>query len=103
MRLPCRRTLDRLYRTVYNGHMDSISPTMQKEIEQQLAAGPYSSVDELLRNALRALDSVQDVAQDLLEKELLQGLEGEDVEMTPEDWDDIENEALKVLEAKKSR
>lgn len=76
---------------------------MQKEIEERLAAGPYRSVDELLRIALHALDSAQDVAQELFEMELLQGLEGEDVEMTPEDWDDIENEALKVLDSKKSR
>jgi Arc/MetJ-type ribon-helix-helix transcriptional regulator len=83
--------------------MDSISPTIQKEIDERLAAGPYRSVDELLRDALRALDRVQDVAQDLLERELIEGLEGEDVAMTPEDWDDIESEALKGLEAKKSR
>jgi len=82
--------------------MEKISSTIQKEIEQRLAAGPFTSVDELLSNALWALDSAQDAAHDLLEKELLCGLEGEDVEMTPGDWNDIENEALKILEAKKS-
>ena len=88
---------------MYDTVMDTISQSQQKEIEQRLAAGPFGSVDELLRNALRALDSAQEIAQDLLENELLRGLEGEDVEMTPEDWDDIENQALKVLEAKKHR
>ena len=53
---------------------------MQKELEQRLAAGPYRSIDELLRFALRALDSAQDIAQDLLERELLEGLEGKDVD-----------------------
>ena len=83
--------------------MDTISPNVEKEIERRLTAGPYTSVDELLRNALRALDDAHDAARDLLEKELLEGLEGEDIEMTAADWDDIENEALKVLEAKKPR
>ena len=44
-----------------------------------------------------------DAAKDLLKKELLKGLEGEDIEMTAPDWDDIENEALKLLDAKKTR
>ncbi len=83
--------------------MDSISADVQKEIELRLAQGRFGSVDELLRSALHALDRAQDVTQDLLERELLQGLEGDDVEMTSADWDDIENEALRVIEAKKSR
>jgi hypothetical protein len=83
--------------------MDTISPEVQKEIELRLAAGQFSSVNELLERALRALDSAQDVVKDLLERELLQGLEGDDTEMTTMDWDGIENEALRVLEAKKSR
>lgn len=57
-------------------------------------------MDELLRFALRALDNAQDTAQDILEKQLLCGLEGKDVEMTPKDWDGIEKEALEVFAAK---
>lgn len=83
--------------------MDNISRTTQKEIEQRLAAGQFNSVDELLRTALRALDSAHDAARELVERELLRGLEGEDVEMTSAEWDDIENAALKVLDTKKSR
>ena len=88
---------------MYNAVMDIISLTMQKEIEQRLAAGRYGSADELLRTALRALDSAQDVAQDLLERELLKGVEGEEVEMSLPDWDSIENEAFEVLKTNKSR
>lgn len=83
--------------------MDTISPTVQKEIEQRLAAGPYGSVDELIADALHALDNAQDAAKNLLEKELLQGLEGGDVEMKRMDWDDIETQAQIVIEAKNSR
>lgn len=42
-------------------------------------------------------------AKDLLGKKSLKGFEGEDIEMTAPDWDEIENEALKTLEAKKTR
>ena len=48
-------------------------------------------MDELLSSALRALDDAHGATQDLLERELLKGLEGEDVEMNATDWDDIEN------------
>ena len=70
--------------------MDKISSAIQKEIEQRLAAGPFNSMDDLLSTALRA----QDVAQDLLEKGLLRGFDGEDIEMTTADWDEIEAEAI---------
>lgn len=74
---------------------------MQKEIEARLAAGPYRSVDELLREALRALDHANEAARELLERELLRGLEGPDIEMNPADWERIEQEALKIVGAKK--
>ena len=83
--------------------MDMISSEMEREIEQRLAAGPYGSADELLRDALKALDNSREAAQDWLEKELLKGLEGEDVAITGDDWDDIEREALRILEAKKTQ
>ena len=83
--------------------MDTISPEIEQEIERRLAAGPYASVNELIIDALKALDGAHRSAHELLEKELLLGLEGEDVEMTAADWDDIEKEALSALESKKTR
>ena len=52
---------------------------------------------------LTHLDVTLADAKDLLGKKSLKRLEGEDIEMTAADWDNIENEALKVLEAKKPR
>ncbi len=88
---------------MYNLLVDKISSTIQHEIERRLAAGPFTSLDDLLSSALRALDDAHDAAQDLLEKELLRGLEGEDTEMTSAEWDSIEAEAVRILAAKKNR
>lgn len=51
---------------------------------------------------LKPLDDAQKVSHALLKKELLLGLDGDDVEITAEEWDNIEREALKVLESKKA-
>ena len=87
----------------YNPTMDAISPEIEKELERRLAEGPFRSVDELLRQALNALDGAREAAQELFELELLKGLEGEDVEMTAADWDHIEQQASRVLESKNVR
>ncbi len=83
--------------------MDTISPEIAQELERRLAASSYNSIDALLRDALRALDDACANARTILERELLKGLEGDDVELTSEDWDTIEREALDVLKSKKSR
>lgn len=83
--------------------MDTVSREIEKELERRIAAGSYASLDELLTVALKALDDAQGAANRLLERELLKGLEGEDVALNSADWDDIEREALKVLESKKAQ
>lgn len=82
--------------------METISSEIAKEIERRVAAGPFRSVDELLEQALRALDDSRLAAQEWLELELLAGLEGEDVPMHRKDLDDIEREALEILRARKT-
>ena len=91
--------------TAYNRpmDMDTISTEIEKELERRIVAGPYESLDELLTVALKALDDAQGTTNRLLEGELLKGLEGEDVALNAADWDDIEREALKVLESKKAQ
>lgn len=83
--------------------MGTISPELEREIERRLASGTYASLDELLADALRALDDAQGAAQAILENELLRGLEGDDVEMTLAEWNSIEQEARKALDSKQSR
>jgi Arc/MetJ-type ribon-helix-helix transcriptional regulator len=80
--------------------MTAISREIQDELARRTATGGYASVDELLRDALKALDDTNRAANALLERELLKGLEGKDVEMTPEEWDAIEREALETLKSK---
>lgn len=80
---------------LYNALMDTISVETEREIERRLANGNYASADELISDALRALDDARAAAQAALERELLKGLEGPLVEMTSEDWVSIEDEAAK--------
>lgn len=86
----------------YDDRMDTVSPEIEKDIKRRLAAGPYGSVDDLLRQALTALDEAREAALEILEHELLRGFEGDDVEMTASDWDAIEREAVTALESKKT-
>ena len=81
--------------------MSMISPEIEQDLERRVAEGPYASVDDLLRRALHALDGTNEVMQAYLEEELRDGLEGDDVEMTEGDWDDIEREALEILDKKR--
>ena len=78
-----------------------MSPELQHEIQRRLATGPFKTEDELISHALRALDNSRAAAQELIEIELLKGLDGEDVELSAEEWDSIEQEALAILDAKK--
>jgi len=73
--------------------MIKIAIEIEREIERRVASGEYSNADELLQQALLALD--RDKAMEpWLEAELLKGLEGEDVEVTPEVLNTVWTEAL---------
>ena len=87
----------------YNACMDTISPEIEKELERRMAAGSYGSLDELLGEALKALDDARVSTRESLEQELLIGLDREEVEMEAADWDDIEREALEAIESKKAQ
>lgn len=62
--------------------MSRISADMQEEIQRRVEEGRYGSADDLLRLALKALDDSAEAAAEWLERELLKGLEGEDVEVS---------------------
>jgi len=83
--------------------MDTLSPEIEQEIERRFSEGRYRTVEDLLRHALNALDNAQDTALHLLELELLKGLEGDDIEMTDEDWGEIRREGRARFEAKRGR
>ena len=73
--------------------MLNVSPDIEQEIQKRVANGDYDSPDDLLRDAIRALDESHEAVQDWLEESLLTALEGEEAEMTPEEWADIRREA----------
>lgn len=72
--------------------MARISPKTEEEIRRRLEAGEFDSPDELLQEALKALDRERD-----LERLLIEGLDSGVEELTPEDFDDIRAESRKRL------
>ncbi|MDZ4857702.1 MAG: hypothetical protein SGI88_01870 [Candidatus Hydrogenedentes bacterium] len=68
------------------------NPDLERDIQRRIDEGPYRSIEDLLYHALLALDA-EEAEKLVLERELLKGLEGEAIEMTPEDWAAIKSEA----------
>ena len=60
-----------------------------------------STPSEYVRRLIH--DDQRRLAREELEKKLLEGLTGEDVEMTPEDWSAIRAEAVQRLEKRKKK
>jgi len=77
--------------------MIEVSEELEREIQRRLAEGAYPSADDLLRHALLALDNGEH-ADAWLEAELLKGLEGEDMPLTPEALNAAQREALASIE-----
>lgn len=67
--------------------MEALSHELEEEIRRRVAEGHYSSAEELLRQALKALDNSAEAAGEWPERELLKGLEGDDVEVTAGEFD----------------
>ena|ERR1700678_975023 len=69
----------------------SLPDPMKQYVEEQVAAGAYSSASEYIRELVRAAQKRQ--AKEQLELMLLQALkEGDAVEATPEWWDALQRE-----------
>jgi antitoxin ParD1/3/4 len=80
----------------------SLPDRLKEFVEGQIGAGRYSSVSEYVRDLIR--DDEKRKAQESLEALLLEGLRSsEPTEMTRRDWDEIRQEALKRVEARKVR
>lgn len=80
----------------------SLPDQLKEFVDDQVGSGRYSSVSEYVRDLIR--DDERRKAQEKLETMLMAGLQsGEPAEMTREDWADIRREALKQVEARKSR
>jgi antitoxin ParD1/3/4 len=73
----------------------SLPEEMKAFIEAQIAREGYASASEYLRALIR--DAQKRQARQELEAKLLEGLQGPAVELTREEWDSIEREALEGL------
>ena len=80
----------------------NISPDPLKQfVDGQIAAGRYSSVSEYVSELIR--EDEKRKAQEQLEALLLEGLHGEETELTRADWNDIRKEALAQVKARKKK
>lgn len=79
----------------------SLSPTLERFLQEQIQAGRYRSIDEAVTKAVELLKETQE-AESVIEA-LLQEAEdsGPPTELTSEDWADIENEGLKRMRSRR--
>jgi antitoxin ParD1/3/4 len=73
----------------------SLPDEMKAFVEAEMAQEGYASASEYLRALIR--DAQKRRARQELEAKLLEGLQGPSVQMTRDDWDSIEREALEGL------
>jgi len=79
----------------------SLPEPLKQFVDDQIAAGRYSSVSEYVRELIR--EDEKRKAEDRLEALLLEGLESDESPLTSEDWAAIRKEALARVGAKKKR
>ena len=73
----------------------SLPDPLKEFVEHQIADGRYSSVSEYIRELIRSDEKRK--AEDRLTTLLLEGLDSEDSELTPGDFEDIRKEAVAQL------
>lgn len=79
----------------------SLPEPMKEFVDGQIASGRYSSASEYVRELIR--DDEKRKAHERLETLLLEGLQGEETELTREDWAAIRKEAQARVVANKKR
>jgi antitoxin ParD1/3/4 len=79
----------------------SLPEPLKQFVDDQIAAGRYSSVSEYVRELIR--EDEKRKAEDRLEAVLLEGLKSDESPLTSEDWAAIRRVALARVGAKKQR
>lgn len=79
----------------------SLPEPLKEFVDTQIAAGRYSSVSEHIRELIR--EDEKRKAEERLEALLLEGLQGEESELTRRDFEEIRKETLARLKAPKRR
>lgn len=77
----------------------SLPEPLKEFVDRQIAAGRYSSASEYVRELIREDENHK--AQERLELLLLEGLHGEESELTRGEWKDIRQEALAQVKARR--
>jgi antitoxin ParD1/3/4 len=73
----------------------SVPDEMKAFVEAEMAQEGYASASEYLRALIR--DAQKRRARQELDAKLLEGMQGSAVQMTRDDWDSIQREALEGL------
>jgi len=76
----------------------SLPDPLKQFVDGQVGQGRYSSASEYVRELIRADERRK--AEETLEAALLEGLNGPESALTPEDWTAIRTEALARLAAR---
>lgn len=79
----------------------SLPEPLKEFVDGQIASGRYSSASEYIRELIR--EDEKRKAEERLEVLLLEGLKGEETELTREDWTAIRKEARARIAANKKR
>jgi antitoxin ParD1/3/4 len=80
----------------------SLTPELERFLNEQVRSGRYSSKEEAVGKAVELLKEMEE-AEGRLETLLPEAEDsGPATEMTAQDWGDIENEGLKRLRSRKS-
>ena len=79
----------------------SLPEPMKAFVDRQIASGRYGSASEYVRALIR--EDEKRKAEERLEALLLEGLQGEESELTREDWTAIRDEARARLAANRKR
>jgi len=77
----------------------SLPDSLKQFVDGQVGQGRYSSASEYVRELIRADERRK--AEETLEAALLEGLNGPESALIPEDWMAIRTEALARLAARK--
>jgi len=74
----------------------SLPDPLKAFVDRQIVEGRYSTVSEYIRDPIRD-------DEERLEALLLEGLEGEESELTRQDFDDIRKEAIGQMKRRKKK
>ena len=79
----------------------SLPDPLKQFVDGQVGQGRYSSASEYVRELIRADERRK--AEEILEAALLEGLNGPESALTPDDWAVIRTEAVARLAARKQQ